>query len=146
MMFRPSSVGYITKEAVSMRYTQGQRVEVVSEVDIQDRVKARTEALVVNDGGGATVAVEFPNGWRGEVLRETIITPADGQARNFFVSVKDGDRTGFLLGPYETLEAAEANKQRGRTLAEGADTHAVFYSYGVSSASKTVAIRTVFGV
>jgi len=126
-------------------YTQGQCVEVVSEVDLQDRVSRKLEALIVNDKGGDFVEVEFRNGYRGEVLRETIVTAEDGEPRNFFVSVKDGDRTGILLGPYATLEEAEANRKRGRALAEEADPKGVFYSYGVCTASTTVTLKPVFG-
>jgi hypothetical protein len=53
--------------------------------------------------------------------------------RDFYVTVQDAGRTGFLLGPYSTHEAALSNVERGRRLAEEANSRAVFYAFGTSS-------------
>lgn len=63
--------------------------------------------------------------------------------RSFYVTVKDGKRYGFLLGPYGTHREALANVARGRDLANGADPRAAFYAFG--TASTTDVRRTVFG-
>jgi len=51
----------------------------------------------------------------------------------FFVSVHDGRRTGFLLGPYDTHGEAIANVERSKRLAQGADPKADTYTYGTCS-------------
>jgi hypothetical protein len=61
----------------------------------------------------------------------------------FYVSVKDGQRSGFLLGPYDTHDEALANVDRGRKLAYDADTRAPWYAYG--TAGTELEITTVFG-
>lgn len=50
----------------------------------------------------------------------------------YYVTVKDGSRTGFLLGPYDTHDEALANVDRGRQLAFKTDntSRTWFYSYG----------------
>lgn len=50
----------------------------------------------------------------------------------FYVTVKDGGRTGYLLGPYEAKGEAEAEVPLGRRLAEQADSRAAFYAFGVT--------------
>lgn len=62
---------------------------------------------------------------------------------SFYVTVRSGDRAGFLLGPYPTHEEALRNVARGKTLANEANCWAHFYAFGTASASK--AIKTVFG-
>lgn len=56
-------------------------------------------------------------------------TPPEG---DFYVTVQDAGRTGFLLGPYSDVREALANVQRGRSLACEANSRAVFYAYGTS--------------
>lgn len=52
----------------------------------------------------------------------------------YYVTVRDGSRTGGLLGPYETHEEALQNVERGRQLAHESDgaTRSWFYAYGTS--------------
>lgn len=67
----------------------------------------------------------------------------------FYVTVKDGSRTGFLLGPYDTHDEALANVERGKTLAMNTDNAARtwFYAYGTSklTTGKPVLPNGVFG-
>ncbi len=65
--------------------------------------------------------------------------------RVFYCSVVNGDRRGYLLGPYETKGEADANVNRARELAETADPYAHFYLFGVCNAPREVPIRPVFG-
>lgn len=55
----------------------------------------------------------------------------------FYVTVKDGPRTGFLLGPYPTHEEALANVERGKGLALESDgaSRSWFYAYGTTKMS-----------
>lgn len=52
----------------------------------------------------------------------------------FYVTVKDGNRTGFLLGPYDNHDEALANVDRGREAAFASDNkgRSWFYSYGTA--------------
>lgn len=63
----------------------------------------------------------------------------------YYVSVMDGGRKGFLLGPYSSHEEALANVERGCKLANEADDRAWFYAYGTCSAPADRTIATVFG-
>ena len=69
----------------------------------------------------------------------------------FYVTVKDGPKTGFLLGPYETHEEALANVDRGREAAFESDNkgRSWFYAYGTSKitlpATMTEFPKGVFG-
>ena len=62
----------------------------------------------------------------------------------FYVTVKDCLRTGWLLGAYATHEEALDNVLRGSQLAVDADRWAHFYAYGTSSVPIGTSIRTVF--
>lgn len=53
--------------------------------------------------------------------------------RSYFVYARNGDRTAYLLGPYESNEEASSNVDRGRELAEVADPWAHFYHFGTAS-------------
>ena len=64
---------------------------------------------------------------------------------NFYVTVRDGGRTGYLLGPYPTHDEARTNVDRGRTLAEARDAWAHFYSFGTARVSATTLPRATFG-
>jgi hypothetical protein len=64
----------------------------------------------------------------------------------FFVTVRSGARTGFLLGPYGTHAEALANVDRGRDFACAVDAWAHFYSYGTASVPAGTAAETVFGI
>lgn len=48
----------------------------------------------------------------------------------FFVSCRNDDRTGLVLGPYDMYEEALANVERGRDMAEKDDAWAHFYAFG----------------
>lgn len=48
----------------------------------------------------------------------------------YYVTVRKGPRTGRLLGPYTTREAADANVERARTVAIQVDSWAWFYEFG----------------
>lgn len=61
----------------------------------------------------------------------------------FYVTVADGPRVGFLLGPYADHQTAINNVGRGRDLANEADPRAAFYSFGTSSIKRER--QTVFG-
>jgi hypothetical protein len=50
----------------------------------------------------------------------------------FYVTVKDGTRTGVLLGPYTTKSDAEGNVKLGRQLAGQVNSRAIWYAYGVT--------------
>ena len=64
----------------------------------------------------------------------------------FYVTVKDGPRTGWLLGPYATHGEALDEVDRGSKLAEAADPRAHWYAFGTASVHVGTNIRTVFGV
>lgn len=51
---------------------------------------------------------------------------------DFYVTVQDGGRTGFLLGPYADLRDALANVDRGRDMACAGSSRAHWYTYGTS--------------
>ena len=64
---------------------------------------------------------------------------------DFYVTVRDAGRTGFLLGPYDDIRKALANVARGRELAERATWRAAFYAFGVSRLPAGTTVKTVFG-
>lgn len=53
-------------------------------------------------------------------------------AEGFYVTVKNGSQTGYLLGPYGSKEEAEGNVDRGQCLARQVNDRADFYAYGVT--------------
>lgn len=55
-----------------------------------------------------------------------------GEPGGFYVTVKDGGRRGFLLGPYGTHGEALALVPEGKRLAVEADQWAAFYEFGTS--------------
>ncbi len=70
---------------------------------------------------------------------------AQASEREYFVSVINNGRKGFLLGPYATHEEALGQVERGKELAMKADPWAHFYAYGTCSAPVGLVPRTVFG-
>lgn len=70
-----------------------------------------------------------------------------GIGRDFYVTVIHGERTGYLLGPFDTHAEAIANVERGKKLAETHNTRALFgdFAYGTASAPCGTNIDTVFG-
>lgn len=65
-----------------------------------------------------------------------------GMPIGYYVTVRDGARSGFLLGPYRTHGEALGQVDRGRELAERGDPFAHFYAFGTARAPER---RTVFG-
>jgi hypothetical protein len=55
-----------------------------------------------------------------------------GDPGGFYVTVKDGRRTGWLLGPYATHGEALAHVDDGRRLARAVDDRAAWYAFGTS--------------
>ena len=75
---------------------------------------------------------------------EQHFTPADRDA--YYVTVRDGGPVGFLLGPYDSHDAALANVDRGNRLAHEADARAHWYAFGTARVPANVRKpRTVFG-
>ena len=66
------------------------------------------------------------------------------EGKSFYVTVVDGRRSGFLLGPYATHQEAIDNVDRGRRLANEADPRAAFYAFGTSSTHSPR--KTAFGI
>lgn len=62
---------------------------------------------------------------------------------NFYCTVKDGKRSGFLLGPYPTYEDAEYHLPTAKKKAHDSDHRSAWYAYGI--ASSEYEIKTVFG-
>lgn len=58
-------------------------------------------------------------------------TVANGP-EGFYVTVKDGPRTGILLGPYGSKDEAESHVRLGKRLAEQVNDRAIWYAYGVT--------------
>lgn len=78
-------------------------------------------------------------------MSETVNRDAEIPAGDFYVTVRDASRTGFLLGPYSDLRDALANVRRGRDLANEHNSRAWFYSYGTSRLPVGTRCKTVFG-
>jgi hypothetical protein len=68
-----------------------------------------------------------------------------GVGRDFYVTVVDGSRTGWLLGPYATHGEALKKVELGRKLAEKVNDRAIWYAYGTASVDHGIAMKTVFG-
>lgn len=56
----------------------------------------------------------------------------DSRPGHYYVTVRDAGRTGWILGPYPQHQEAIDNVDRGRDLANDANSRACFYSYGTS--------------
>lgn len=69
---------------------------------------------------------------------------AEPPAGDFYVTVRDAGRTGFLLGPYDDIRDALADVKRGRDLACEHDKWAWFYAYGVSRLPIGTEVAPVF--
>ncbi|WP_140427038.1 hypothetical protein [Ensifer aridi] len=67
----------------------------------------------------------------------------------FYVSVVDGKRYGFLLGPYPTHDEALANVDRGKSLAlagnDDPSNAAWWYAYGTCRLERATLPSGVFG-
>ena len=73
-------------------------------------------------------------------VQTAVIDPA----REFYVTVRDGIRTGWLLGPFDDHQKALDNVQRARNLAEQGDPRAAWYAFGTASTPKGTNMPTVF--
>jgi hypothetical protein len=69
--------------------------------------------------------------------------PTTRPGARFYVTVRDGSRTGLLLGPYASHIIAQSHEARGRKLAQDAVPSAAFYSFGTASLPRSR--KTVFG-
>jgi len=79
--------------------------------------------------------------------RNAPLFPRD--AVGFYVSVIDGKRKGFLLGPYTTHADALANVERGKQMALDSDNagRSWFYAYGTCKLTTSNKLpKSVFGV
>jgi hypothetical protein len=63
---------------------------------------------------------------------------------DYYVTVRDGARTGFLLGPYSDARDANKSVSLARSLAIKADPFAHFYAFGVSRLPIGTPCKTVF--
>ncbi len=63
----------------------------------------------------------------------------------YYVTMKRLGRTAWLLGPYETQEAAADQVCRGRVLASEIDPWADFDAFGTAHLASRVTPSTVFG-
>ncbi len=70
-----------------------------------------------------------------------------GNGGRYYVTVVDGPRTGWLLGPYDTHVEALAQVDRGNDLACKADPRAHWYAFGTARITDpTLPLpRSVFG-
>jgi len=68
----------------------------------------------------------------------------DRPGADFYVTVRDAGRTGWLLGPYATHQVALDNVQRGRDLANEWNAKAWFMAFGTASVPTGTPIQTVF--
>jgi hypothetical protein len=57
---------------------------------------------------------------------------ANQGAEGFYVTVKRGSRTGYLLGPHGTYDEADARVPEGRRLAGQVDPFTAFDGFGVT--------------
>lgn len=71
-----------------------------------------------------------------------------GPDEQFFVTIKDGPKVGWLLGPYETHWEAIRNVDRGRRMAcEVNDRETAFAGFGTAGVKdwKWRKVKTIFG-
>lgn len=109
------------------------RTEIQSRIDaIIDRL-ASPEMQTIADAGPYVDRSEF-DALHAELARLDIALAqtADNDTEAFYVTVKDGSRTGWLLGPFDTHEEALKKVNTARTIAEAKDPRAVFYAFGTA--------------
>jgi hypothetical protein len=83
---------------------------------------------------------ELRRRWNQGLPQEVVRRPG----ARFYVTIRDGRRVGFLLGPYASHMTALANVERGRKLAEDLrPDQAAFAAFGTASHPHT--LSTVFG-
>lgn len=96
------------------------------------------EAATPEQRAEACAAAEAAAARAGEWERDE-----NGLPLGYYVTVVNGQRVGWLLGPYRTHGEAEGEVDRGRELAMEADPFAHFYAFGTARAPER---GTVFGV
>lgn len=70
----------------------------------------------------------------------------DMRPGRYYVTVRDGGRHGYLLGPYDTHQEALENVERGRDLANDADSRAHWYAFGTGRLQdETATVASIFG-
>jgi len=62
----------------------------------------------------------------------------DARSGNYYVCCRNGERVGWLLGPYDDHSEAIENVERGCDLARQADPFAVFYEIGTARVDPSV--------
>lgn len=77
----------------------------------------------------------------GAMIVNADATPPHG---DFYVTVRDGARTGYLLGPYDDMRDALADVPRAQALAGKADRWSHFYTFGVSRLAIGTPCKPVF--
>lgn len=65
---------------------------------------------------------------------------------DYYVTVRDGGRTGFLLGPYDDIRDATTNVTRAQALAVETDPFAYFYAFGVARLPIGTPCKPVFSL
>lgn len=70
----------------------------------------------------------------------------DHRPGRYYVTVRDQDRYGYLLGPYDSHQEALENVERGNRLACAAEARAHWYAFGTGRLSDEAAtVAAVFG-
>lgn len=95
----------------------------------------------------STHSTRFRDGLGWEPDSDELVNPdAEIPDGDFYVTVRDGNRVGLLLGPFSDFRDALGNVKRGKDRACEGNSRAHFYSYGTSRLPVGTACRTVFGV
>jgi hypothetical protein len=76
---------------------------------------------------------------------ELVNRDAEIPTGDFYVTVRNGQQSGFLLGPYTDYRDALTNVKRGRDLACNAVRDAHWYAYGTCRLPVGTTCKTVFG-
>ncbi|GAA0641679.1 hypothetical protein GCM10009548_02420 [Streptomyces malaysiensis subsp. malaysiensis] len=100
-------------------------MDIIREIGIEECI-ANMEAVAAKKGDESAPVVE-------DVAPEIeILTPEgpDQEGDGYYVTVRDGDRAGLLLGPYATQGEALNNLDRARSFVLDNVPYSVFYAYG----------------
>ena len=73
-------------------------------------------------------------------MQTAVIDPT----KEFYVTVNNNGRFGWLLGPFDDHQEALDKVHHARTLAERADPRAAWYAFGTASTPKGTNMPTVF--
>jgi hypothetical protein len=70
----------------------------------------------------------------------------DTRPGRYYVTVREGNRHGYLLGPYDTHAEALSHVQRGSEYAAGVDVKAHWYAFGTGRLRDDAeTVKSVFG-